>query len=288
MKKCYAKINLALNVLNKNKPDGLHDLDMINMSVNLYDLISIQFLKDIDNDIKIICDDTNVPLDENNLVYKVIQKFKKVFSLNFSCVVKIKKHIPVFSGLGGGSSDASATLDILDRHFKTKMNIMQKRNFLQSITSDGPYMVTSSFARVKGVGEKISLINSKFKGKVLLIKPHSGCSTKEVYGTLDYKNMIHPNINKVEEALKQNDFDLLSKSLGNSLQNSACKLNADISDILDKMKACGFEIVCMTGSGSACFAISTSSKPYKKAKKNFNSLDYELLTIVKINNKKIY
>lgn len=282
-KNSYAKLNLVLNVTNKTKPTNLHDLDMINVIISLKDTIKIIFLKDQNEQIIIESNNSKIPLDHTNLVSKVINKFKKQFNLSFSCKVIIKKNIPLEAGLGGGSSNAATTLNILDKHFKTKMTIKQKMLFLESLTSDGPYMIVSRTSRIKGNGNQISLIDNHIKFKrILLVKPKTGCSTKDVYSALDYKNLIHPNVNKIEEALLNNNYLLLAKHINNSLTSSAATLNKDIIDTLNRLKSCGFEIVSMSGAGSTCFAISKNKRPYKLAKSILKKEDYELFQIVKI------
>lgn len=282
MKKSYAKINLSLNVLNKNKPKDLHDLDMINCQINLFDTISLKIYKNKPREIQIICNDKDVPTDEQNLVYKVIEKFQKIYHLDFKAKVYLKKKIPVCSGLGGGSSNAATVLEMLNHHFKKKMDVIAQRNFLLPITSDGPYMVTLKQARVKENGGKITLIPSKFKAKIYLVKPKSGCLTKDVYNNIDYATLKHSNINKIEEALINNDFNTLAKHINNDLLDSACKLNMDVKDVLTRLKSCGFEIVSMSGSGSACFAISNRKTPYRFAKKIFQKTNYDLCGVYKI------
>ena len=154
--KSYSKINLALSIVNKTKPNGLHELDSLNLITSLHDVIKVKFY-DEGNDIK-ISSNKDIPLDENNLVSKVINKFKKVFNLTFSVDVTIIKNIPIQAGLGGGSSNAACMLDILNKKFKTNMNALEKINFLKDITSDGPLFVLNTTCRVKGKGNIISPI----------------------------------------------------------------------------------------------------------------------------------
>ena len=85
-------------------------------------------------------------------------------------------------------------------------------------------------------------------------------------------------------SLKENNFDELAKHIDNSLCDSACSINSDIKDVLKRLKACGFEIVSLTGSGSTCFAISNKNFPFKKAKELFKKEQYELFKICKIKN----
>ena len=80
-KNSYAKLNLALNVTNKQKPKGLHELDMVNLTLSLKDTVNIKFLEEESNKTIICCNNEKVPLNQDNLVYKVIEKFKKNFHL---------------------------------------------------------------------------------------------------------------------------------------------------------------------------------------------------------------
>ena len=282
VKNSYAKINLALNVLNKTKPSKLHNLEMINILIDLKDRISIKFIENGLNEIKIICNNKDIPTNQDNLIYKVISKFKETNNLNFSCIVKLNKKIPTEAGLGGGSSNAAMTLNILNTHFNTQMTSKDKTTFLEPITTDGPFFVHNSIAKVKGNGNQISKLNCHFRKKVLLIKPKSGCNTANVYSNLNYQTLYHPNMYKVEKALFENDFKTLSENVGNSLIDSACLQNNEIKDILKRLKACGFELVSMSGSGSTCFAISDRTLPYKVAKKIFNKKKLELFKVCKV------
>ena len=285
MKKCnYAKINLSLNVNNKNKPKDFHDLDMINFTINLKDSVSIKFIENNDNFINISCNNPLVPTDKTNIVYKVVEKFKKTYKLSFSCNISINKKIPLEAGLAGGTGNAVAVLKILNQKFKTNMNELQQMKFMEDIASDGPYMVVSCFARVKGRGEKVSPFKCNLKHKVVVIKPKKGCSTKEVFSTLDYKNLVHPNINKIEQGLKDNDFKMIASHVDNSLNASALKHNEEILDVINRLKTSGFEIVSMSGSGSTVFAISNRKLPYKTYKKIINPKNYDLVGEYRIKN----
>ena len=279
--KSFAKINLSLDVLNKEKPDGYHDLDMINLPINLFDVVILK-INHKNDDIIIKTNKDNIPTDSRNVIYKVIEKFKKLNNLSFGINVKLIKNIPTEAGLGGGSSNAAATLNMLDKYFKTNMTLNQKIEFLAPITADGPFFVNTIPSRVRGIGDKIEFIDSKFNNKILLIKPKTGCSTKDVYSNLDYKNLEHPNNNKICEALSNNDINSLKNHCKNSLLNSAISLNDDIKDTLYRLSASEFDIVSMSGSGSTCFAISNKKRPFKTLKKIINKKNYDLIKICKI------
>lgn len=278
----YAKINLSLNVINKKRPEGLHSLDMVNVCINLKDTIKIKFFDDQKKEITIICNNENVPTNKDNLVYKVVEKFQKQFNLNFSCIIKINKQIPVSAGLAGGSSNAATTLEILDKKYKTNMTMLQKMRFLEPITSDGPFLLVKKLSRVKGNGNIIEPINKKLKGKLFIVKPKKGCNTKDVFSNLSYANLNHPNINKVIDSLIQDDLNSFKKHVGNSLLESAIKLNEDVLDVLNRLTTCGFEVCMMSGSGSTCYAYSKSKSAYKLALSLFKKENYDIVGVFKI------
>ena len=279
---CNAKINLSLDVKDIKKPEGYHTLDMINLPIDLSDVLDVT-IKDDGNNIVLHSNNGKVPTDSRNVIYKIIEKFKKEFNKKFSIEVNITKNIPTEAGLGGGSSDAAFILNYLDEYFKTNMSLDQKIDFIMSITSDGPFFLTNKVARIKNKGEIVIPIDSSFDAKILLIKPFTGCSTKEIYGSLDYNNLDLPDTEKVINGLKYNDLEVLYESCKNSLQKAAMSKNAEINDILTKLKEIGFGVVSLSGSGSTCFAISKDDNLFKKAQETLNPNNYELFKIVKIN-----
>ena len=279
--KSYAKINIALNVI-KTLPNGYHDLDMINVSVKLHDTLKIKFNNT--GEIKVTSTDETLPTDERNTVVKIIQKVKEQFKLDFGCNVQIIKRISQQSGLGGGSGNAAAMLLALNKKFKLNMTPIQLINFVKPISSDAPYQLFTIPSRVKKTGEEVKPFDSKIKGKIFLIKPKSGNSTKEVFDTLNEETMGHPNINKVERAMKEGNIALLAKHCANSLTESAIALNKDVEPILKELKGMGFEVVGMSGSGSCCFAYSTNRKLYRLAKNHFVKENYDICDAYKIIN----
>ena len=145
-------------------------------------------------------------------------------------------------------------------------------------------MLVDKPCRVKGNGEIIEPLKSKINFNVLIVKPFSGCATKDVFNTLDYKNIKRVNINKLCDNFEKNDMLSASLCIGNSLVSSAINIVPEIEDILNRLKACDFEIVSMSGSGSTCFAISKRKYPFKKAKELFDKSKYSLVEVCRIKN----
>src|SRR5689334_7403587 len=104
--KSYAKINWTLDVLFKRE-DGFHELRTIYQTVSLHDTLR---LTETAGAIEIECDDARVPLDETNLAHKAAARLREAAGVTKGARIEISKRIPVAAGLGGGSSNAAATL----------------------------------------------------------------------------------------------------------------------------------------------------------------------------------
>src|SRR5436309_15848732 len=110
-----AKINLSLRILNR-RPDGFHEIETLIASVSLYDKI------DIENQnrwIDFSCDDPTLSTGDDNLVVRAAKIFLEHGKIKSGVSIKLQKKIPHGAGLGGGSSDAAATLRGLNQLYKT-------------------------------------------------------------------------------------------------------------------------------------------------------------------------
>lgn len=265
--KSYAKINIALNIT-KIREDGYHELDMIMVPVKLHDSVQVSELKG-KKDNFVVMDDYSVYLGHTNIAdtaLKAVLNKAKIKDKNF--LVYIHKVIPIQAGMGGGSSNAAATMRAINKFIKTNYSEEELLELSKPIGSDVPFFIPSRPARCKGKGEKLEPITIKNDYYVLLVKPEAGNSTKLVYETFDKHPVYNPaNIDNAIKALAEGDDELLEASIGNSLQEAAISLTPEVQVIIDKLKAKGLKIVMMTGSGTAVFALSTDKKLIKRIAK---------------------
>ncbi|MBN2222542.1 MAG: 4-(cytidine 5'-diphospho)-2-C-methyl-D-erythritol kinase, partial [Vallitaleaceae bacterium] len=104
--KARAKINISLDILGRRE-NGYHDVEMIMQTIGLYDKLNMSVLDE--NQILIKTNIPYLPVDERNLVYKIIRYMKEKYSIPSGVQVDLFKMIPIAAGLAGGSSDAAAT-----------------------------------------------------------------------------------------------------------------------------------------------------------------------------------
>src|SRR5260370_42109758 len=116
-----AKITLSLKGL-RRRDDGFHEIETLIAPVSLHDEIKIDKI-DVGKGVKFRCDDPSVSSGEDNLVVRVASSFFAATKLTPAVSIELKKKIAHGAGLGGGSSDAAATLLALNRLFETNLKI---------------------------------------------------------------------------------------------------------------------------------------------------------------------
>ncbi len=279
-----AKINLGLNVYKKDE-SGYHELDTIMLPIDLKDELDILIFERIGN-LKIVCSDENIPIDEKNILYKTYKLFfKKIKKENLEINVNLKKNIPSEAGLGGGSSDAAFFLKVLNEYYDDYFNIEDLKKIAFEIGSDVPFFLENKASRIFGKGEKINILESILETNLILLKPNFGISTKLAYETFDeLKEVKYSNLKEIEKGILTNDINLIEKNVENCLEQ-AVQNNENIRILKSSLKAIlPNKKFFMTGSGSVFFAfISENEKDFLETRiKTF--LDNIKIFICKIKN----
>ena len=261
--KAYAKINLGLDVLG-NRPNGYHDVRMIMQSIGLHDKINISLQKR--DEITVNTNLHYLPTNENNLVYKAAKLIKTEFQINTGVVINLEKKIPVAAGLAGGSSDAAATLYGLNKLFRLNIPMNQLMEYGLQLGADVPFCLHRGTALSEGIGEVLTTLPHMPSCYILLVKPDISVSTKFVYENLDLaENILHPDIDGMIAAIKNQNLNHLIDHLGNVLETVTTKEYPIIQQIKEKMLELGALGSMMSGSGPTVFGIYTDKKTAQKA-----------------------
>lgn len=277
--KAFAKINLAIDVKKKDE-NGYHDIDMVTLPITLHDILEMEQLISR-HGIFITSDDPSLICDEGNLAFKALKAMEDNFSFSKGYRIQIYKRIPMNAGLGGGSADAAGIIRAICKLYNMDAHDPKIIKVARSIGSDVPFCLLNKPARVLGTGENIIPLDSKLDYHVIIIKPHKGLSTKDVYekyDTIPEEEKEHPDISALIEAIKIGDEQKMFENMKNGLYKPASLLCPVISGILNDFKKMGFPLYSMTGSGNACFALSKDLEQIEKAKNYFTSLNYITIT----------
>ncbi|MBE6132446.1 MAG: 4-(cytidine 5'-diphospho)-2-C-methyl-D-erythritol kinase [Erysipelotrichaceae bacterium] len=265
MMKAYAKINLGLNIIDKDKKDSYHTVDMINLPIELHDRIEIEMLP-YGFDTLITSDDRELPTDEKNIVYKVEKALREKYNYQQKFRIHIHKSIPVGAGLGGGSADGAAVLIGLNKLLKLKLSTAELCEIGMKIGSDIPFSIRNAPMRVQGKGNILTPVKMKKSYNILILSPKKGLSTKEVYIKYDEVGAApSSNIDGLIEALATDNEKLIHESLGNQLEKAAIEIYPELVRIKQSMENEGLKPSMMTGSGSTLFYISNNLKLMRKA-----------------------
>ena len=275
--KSYAKINIALNVLDK-KEDGYHEVDSIMVPLELHDsLIVSEHYKD-DNFVTI--DDFSIDFSDYNITSLAIDSLSDKYGFKNRYRVLIHKVIPIKAGLGGGSSNAAAIMKALNKTLKLNISDEELMNIGLTLGADVPFFVKCVPARCRGIGEQIEPITIKNNYYVLIVKPNEGLATKKVFDKADELKLSVGNIDDVVDALASGDDEKLAKSMHNSLESAAISMLPEIKEIKNYLIDRGLKLVQMTGSGSAVFALSQDKKILKKIERELE--DKYIVELTKI------
>lgn len=250
-----AKINIGLNILKKIS-NGYHELDMVMVPISLSDRLDIEFQKK-KGTLEIICDNDSIPVDENNIIYKVYKIFYKRTKLSEESIkVYLYKKIPSQAGLGGGSSNGAFFLNELNKYYGEVLSDEELIKLVKNVGADIPFFIKNLPCRVKGVGEELIEIRNNLQSKILLVKPNFGISTKEAYLLADkLEQKEYADIEQIIYSLKNNQLETTKKSIKNGLEQGLLFYSEKIINFrkkLDKLKNYSF---FMSGSGSCYFSL---------------------------------
>ena len=253
-----AKINLALDVVER-MDNGYHSLDMIMAPISICDEIEIEIG---------ICDEVTcegMKLPEKNTVSKMVQVLKELYHLSSNYKISIKKHIPAQAGLGGGSADAAAVCKAIlqmEGIEETEENLYE---ITKQVGADVPFCIHDKWARVKGIGEKITPIESDWQFNIIVVKPDFGISTANAFSKWKESRPFHPDVDLVESSIREKNMDLLYQTMANALEPIAFEIEPELNQVKMDMEDAGLVRILMSVSGSSMLGFSVDEDVIQSA-----------------------
>ena len=283
--KARAKINITLDIIGK-RDNGYHDVEMIMQTINLFDRLLLRKIKK--NKITIKTNLSYLPVDERNLVYKIIDYMKKRYHIKEGVFVDLYKMIPVAAGLAGGSSDGAQTILGMNKLFDLKLTMDEMLDIGSQFGSDIPYCMIQGCALATGLGEKIHLLTDFPEMYVLILKPKFSMSTAIVYQNFEFNQVKeHPDTKNVIKAIEDKDIKTICHSLVNVLETVTPIIHPEINTIKEKVKELGADGVLMSGSGPTVYGLFENEKiAYKALNKFKKSKTMQFAYLTTIHNRK--
>ena len=248
-----AKVNLSLRIFGK-RPDGFHEIETLIAPISLYDKIDIEKQN---RWIDFSCDDATLSTGDDNLVVRAAKLFFERTEIKSGVSIKLEKKIPHGAGLGGGSSDAAATLRGLNQLFEAKLSREELAKLGSTIGSDVAFFLFESTSICKGRGDMVEPKKLKTKLSILLLKPAFGVSTAWAYGRYSQrKTASQPSSAKGSGHSLHAPQEFDGQTFVNDLERPVFEkfvFLAELKSWLLKQPEVGAAL--MSGSGSTVFAM---------------------------------
>jgi 4-diphosphocytidyl-2-C-methyl-D-erythritol kinase len=249
---CPAKLNLFLEVVGK-RPDGYHSIKTLILAVDLFDTLELRVAAP--GQFSLECIPPDLTSGPENLVAEATAAFRSRFgSSPTGLAARLTKRIPTEAGLGGGSSDAAATLQSINRLGRFGRDQHNLSAVAADCGSDVGFFLAPPAAWCTGRGEIVQPVSVGGTFHFVVVKPAVGCPTAEVYKRVP----VPANPQRGDAAvaaLAAGDPVALAKSLFNRLQESAFLVAPETRTVHHRLLAANSLAAAVTGSGSAVFAV---------------------------------
>lgn len=193
-RRAYAKINLTLDV-GARRAGGYHDIRSVMQMVALHDTLTVARTPDVPGvRLEVMGEESaGVPADESNLVYRAAVRLQKAAAGRGTIPgnesglhILLHKRIPSQAGLGGGSSDAAATLLAVNGLLGPALPHRRLAEIGAALGADVPFFLSGGTALVEGLGERVSALPPlPSPWHLVVVKPPVGVSTAAAYAALD-------------------------------------------------------------------------------------------------------
>jgi 4-diphosphocytidyl-2-C-methyl-D-erythritol kinase len=262
--RAHAKINLSLSIGDK-RDDGFHDVRTILQGIDLADRVICEPSR---GPFQIVCSTAAVPADRTNLVWTAAQRLWEAVArkgeLRGVCIT-LDKHIPPRAGLGGGSSDAAATLVALRRLWKLPVNDQALYAIAAKLGSDVPYFLIGGTALGLGRGEEVYPLDDLPRLWVVLIFPPFGIATADAYRWLD--DVREKGASVASSGSLPGTWLGRGVGLSNDLEPPIVERHPVIGKLKDQLMKMGAALAAMSGSGSTVFGVFTTERAANAAAK---------------------
>ena len=268
----FAKLNLDLRVLSK-RPDGYHELRTIFQTVSLRDSLRIEFAPAKRTQIYL---ESSVQIADN-LVVRAAKLILEHLNVKAHVRFALAKQIPMGAGMGGGSSNAAASLIALQALSGKRLPFDQLSALAETLGSDVPFFLHGGTALGLGRGTELYPLPDMPQHHALVVSTGIHVSTAEAYKTL--RRTVTNALTSGAESPILREFQavawLLDSArleqlpLKNDFESVVFQIHPELAAVVRKLRRLGAKPAMMTGSGSAIFGVFGSGAEVQQAARGF-------------------
>jgi 4-diphosphocytidyl-2-C-methyl-D-erythritol kinase len=262
-----AKINLILRVLDR-RPDGFHAIWSLMHTVGLEDELILTLQPGGHRRIALRCDHAALAADHTNLVYRAAQMVLDQVEQAVDLSITLSKHIPMGAGLGGGSSDAAATILGLIRLLGLNWPVERMTEVGQQLGSDVPFFFLAPAAVTTGRGELVRQVHVPGTRWIVLVSPGFPVETKWAYHQLSASRAAICPLSQTLQQLdgrSELDWSEIVPLAENDFEAPVFAAHPVLAQIKHQLLSQGAEIALLSGSGATVFGVFPDQLDAKKA-----------------------
>lgn len=261
-----AKLNLFLRVLAREQ-SGYHGIETAFCRIGLADDIAVA-MTESSAGIQLIVDGPDLGPPEKNLAVRAADAVLNATGRRFGIRITLRKRIPVAAGLGGGSSDAAAVLELANQLAGHAIPRAELFHFASRLGADVPFLLSgAAFALGWGHGERLLRLPALPSAPVLLLVPPVGISTAEAYGWVDQaKQSAAPRGALALDLDSLSRWSDIARMAGNDFESPVFARHTAVRDGFEALARTQPLLCRMTGSGSTLFALYRTHRDRDDAK----------------------
>ncbi len=260
-------MNLFLAITDRRE-DGFHNLVSLVAPLDWGDTLHAK----LSEETRLLCDDESLPVDETNLVLKALAAFREATCWSESVELRLEKRIPVGAGLGGGSSNAVATLRAVNALAGNLLADDALTKIAAKLGADCALFLQNAPVVMRGIGDQIETLDNNMLKRIsgqsiLLFKPPFGISTPWAYGQMAARPETYVSADLAESRWmdwKSEASENLSKLGYNSMESVVFRKYLAIPALFRLIREKFGLLPLMSGSGSSSFALLGKDTPVEE------------------------
>lgn len=272
----YAKINLTLDVLGR-RDDGYHELQSLVVGLELHD--TVRCARSQTCGVTLSCTDASLA-GPDNLASLAAASLARHLDRDPAVEITLDKAIPVGGGMGGGSSDAAATLRLCDQLWEAGLDSRQLAEIGAELGADVSLFFALPSAVVSGRGEIVRRVAMRWSGWAMLVFVPEVVSTAAVYAAWRKSDSRLLPRDRVDAILASSSATEFSESLSNDLTSAVLRVSPRVADTFHQINQKGLGPMIVSGAGSTLYKLFDEKEAACRSASAIEQLDLDVTTLV--------